>query len=71
MGQPRVSQAMTKLTMAGKVSGTKSSKISVRVDPGVFAAAAERLGVPEDQVSDVINGSSQLLPRRTVSRRGV
>jgi len=57
MRQPRVAQAMAKLARQGKVTGAKSSKISVRVDPGVFAAAAERLGVPESQVSDVINAS--------------
>ncbi len=57
MRQPRIVKAMTKLAMEGKAAGTRSSKISVRVEPGVFAAAAERLGVPESQVSDVINAS--------------
>ena len=41
MRQPRIIKAMPMLAMESKVAGTRSSKI---VDPGVFAAAAERLG---------------------------
>lgn len=37
-----------------------SEKISVRIDPGLRRAAAERLGLPEDQISQVINAALAL-----------
>jgi hypothetical protein len=46
---------MGALKARGKSAGVRSSKISARVDPGIFAAAAERLGGPADHVSDVVN----------------
>ncbi len=52
-----IDRAMAKLTEEGKVSGARSVKISVRVDPGVFAAAAEELRLPETDVSAVVNAS--------------
>ncbi len=52
-----IDRAMAKLTEEGKVSGARSVKISVRVDPGVFAAAAKELRLPETDVSAVVNAS--------------
>ena len=39
------------------VAGGRSEKISARVDPGVLGAAAERLGLDKQDVSDVVNAS--------------
>lgn len=57
---PEIRQALEKLAAQGKIAGVRSSRISARVDPGVFAAAAAQLGMAEDQVSDVINASLAL-----------
>ena len=54
---PDVARALRELAASGKVAGSRSGKISARVDPGVFAAAAMRFGLPESQVSEVINAS--------------
>jgi hypothetical protein len=52
-----VSRALGILAAAGKVAGTRSTKISVRVDPGILSAAAARFGMAETEVSDVVNAS--------------
>ncbi len=52
-----VALSLSKLAAEGKVTGLRSSKISARVDPGVYAAAAARLGVAPEQVSEVINAA--------------
>lgn len=54
---PDVARALRELAASGKVAGSCSGKISARVDPGVFAAAAMRFGLSESQVSEVINAS--------------
>ena len=50
-----VTAALAELRLAGAVTGTRSQKISVRVDPGVMRAAAARLGLTNP--SDVVNAS--------------
>jgi hypothetical protein len=50
-----VAAALAKLRLAGAVTGTRSQRISVRVDPGVMRAAAARLGLTNP--SDVVNAS--------------
>ena len=50
-----VAAALAELRLAGAVTGTRSRRISVRVDPGVMRAAAERLGLTNP--SDVVNAS--------------
>jgi len=47
--------ALEELKLAGAVTGTRSQRISVRVDPGVMRAAAARLGLTNP--SDVVNAS--------------
>ncbi len=54
---PAIGRALTALAAEGKVAGARSAKISVRVDPGVLAAAAARFGMAESDVSDVVNAS--------------
>lgn len=54
---PEVARALQELAASGKVTGTRAGKISARVDPGVFAAAAQRFGLQESQVSEVVNAS--------------
>jgi hypothetical protein len=50
-----VAAALAELRLAGAVTGARSQKISVRVDPGVLRAAAARLGLTNP--SDVVNAS--------------
>lgn len=50
-----VTAALAELRLAGAVTGTRSQRISVRVDPGVMRAAAARLGLSNP--SDVVNAS--------------
>jgi hypothetical protein len=50
-----VAAALDDLRLAGAVTGVRSQRISVRVDPGVMRAAAERLGLSNP--SDVVNAS--------------
>ena len=50
-----VAAALAELRLAGAVTGTRSQRISVRVDPGVMRAAAARLGLSNP--SDVVNAS--------------
>jgi hypothetical protein len=50
-----VAAALAELRLAGAVTGTRSQRISVRVDPGVMRAAAARLGLTNP--SDVVNAS--------------
>ena len=40
-----VAAALAELRLAGAVTGARSQRISVRVDPGVMRAAAARLGI--------------------------
>lgn len=47
--------ALAELRLAGAVTGSRSQRISVRVDPGVMRAAAGRLGLTNP--SDVVNAS--------------
>jgi hypothetical protein len=57
---PDLGRSLAELAAEGKVSGVRSDKISARVDPGILAAAAERLGFAEGEVSDVVNASLAL-----------
>jgi hypothetical protein len=50
-----VAAALAELRLAGAVTGSRSQRISVRVDPGVMGAAAARLGLTNP--SDVVNAS--------------
>ena len=50
-----VAAALAELRLAGAVTGARSQRISVRVDPGVMRAAAARLGMTNP--SDVVNAS--------------
>jgi len=50
-----VASALAELRLAGAVTGARSQKISVRVDPGVMRAAGARLGLTNP--SDVVNAS--------------
>jgi hypothetical protein len=50
-----VAAALDELWLAGAVTGTRSQRISVRVDPGVMRAAAATLGLTNP--SDVVNAS--------------
>jgi hypothetical protein len=50
-----VAAALAELRLAGVVSGARSQRISVRVDPGVMRAAGARLGLTNP--SDVVNAS--------------
>ena len=52
---PHVAAALAELRLAGAVTGARSQRISVRVDPGVMRAAAARLGLTNP--SDVVNAS--------------
>jgi hypothetical protein len=54
---PDVARALAELASASRITGTRSEKISARVDPGVLGAAAERLGLDRRDVSDVVNAS--------------
>jgi hypothetical protein len=54
---PDIGRAFARLAAAGKVAGVRSGKISARVDPRIFAAAAAELGLAESEVSDVVNAS--------------
>ena len=54
---PDVGRALARLAAEGKVAGVRSDKISARVDPGIFSAAAAQLGLAESEVSDVVNAS--------------
>ena len=55
-----VARARAELSARGQVSGARSRKISARVDPAILAAAAERLGLPESEISEVVNASLAL-----------
>jgi len=50
-----VAAALAELRQAGALTGARSQRISVRVDPGVMRAAAARLGLTNP--SDVVNAS--------------
>src|SRR5208282_2525927 len=51
----RVAAALAELRLAGALTGKRSQKISVRVDPGVMRAAGARLGLTN--ASDLVNAS--------------
>ena len=55
---PMLDRALAELAARGALTGARSQKVSARVDPGVLAAAAERLGLAHP--SDVINASLAL-----------
>ncbi len=55
---PALDRALAELAARGALTGARSQKVSARVDPGVLAAAAERLGLAHP--SDVINASLAL-----------
>ena len=55
---PALDRALAELAAQGAITGARSQKVSARVDPGVLAAAAARLGLA--QPSDVINASLAL-----------
>ena len=52
---PVVARAVAELAARGAVTGTRSQKISTRVDPGLMAAAKQRFGLASE--ADVINAS--------------
>jgi hypothetical protein len=58
--EPEVRRALANLVQEGKVAGVRSVKISARVDPGILAAAAVRLGLKETNFFEVINASLAL-----------
>ena len=47
--------AIEELTQGGTLTGSRSRKISTRVDPGLIEAAKRRTGLQKD--SDVINAA--------------
>ena len=57
---PEVDRALANLAQEGKVAGARSVKISARVDPGILAAAAARLGLQGTDISEVVNASLTL-----------
>lgn len=59
-GAGPIARAMSELAATGKLTGSRSEKISARVDPGVMKAAAERLGLEKTDVSDVVNAALAL-----------
>ncbi len=50
-----VARAVAELVSRGVVTGTRSQKVSTRVDPGLMAAAKQRFGLASE--ADVINAS--------------
>jgi hypothetical protein len=50
-----VAAALAELRLAGAITGARSQRISVQIDPGVMRAAAARLGLTNP--SDVVNAS--------------
>ena len=58
VADPALDRALAELAAQGAITGARSQKVSARVDPGVLAAAAARLGLT--QPSDVINASLAL-----------
>ena len=57
---PDIAAALASLAAAQKMTGARSAKISARVDPGILAAAATRLGLKPTDVSEVVNASLAL-----------
>jgi hypothetical protein len=52
---PHLASAIAELRLSGAATGTRSQKLSVRVDPGIMRAAGARLGLTNP--SDVVNAS--------------
>jgi hypothetical protein len=57
LGNPEVARAMFELVSTGQLTGTRSTRVSARVDPGILGAAAKRLGLKSTDVSAVVNAS--------------
>lgn len=57
--EKRVRMAITRLSESGRLTGSTSQKLSVRVDPGLVSAAAERIGA--DNPTDVVNTALALM----------
>ena len=55
----RVAFAIEELTQGGVLSGSRSRKISTRVDPGLIEAAKRRTGLERD--SDLINAALAMI----------
>jgi len=51
----RLKFAVVELERSGALAGTRSQKLSTRVDPGLLAAARRRTGLPTD--SDLVNAA--------------
>lgn len=58
--QSAIDRALAELARTGKLTGANSEKISVRIDPGLMQAAAERLGLPHDAITHVVNAALAL-----------
>jgi hypothetical protein len=57
LGHPEVQRALDQLAAEGKATGARSTKISARVDPGIFAAAAA-----PDRFKEWLRNSAGTLP---------
>ena len=55
---PELAAALRRLSALGLVTGARSRKVSVRIDPGVLEAASKELGLTHP--SDVVNASLAL-----------
>ncbi|WP_372426381.1 hypothetical protein [Salinarimonas chemoclinalis] len=55
----RVEQALARLRDDGRLAGERGRRLSVRVDPGLVAAAAERIGT--ENPTDIIESALALL----------
>jgi len=59
IARARVAFAMDRLERRGALSGRRSARLSVRVDPGLIAAARARIGAGSD--SEVVTAALALL----------
>lgn len=55
----KVDMALMRLKVSGHLTGEPSQKLSVRVDPGLMSAAAERIGV--ENATDIVNTALALV----------
>ncbi|WP_349369658.1 hypothetical protein [Salinarimonas sp.] len=55
----RVEQALARLKEDGRLAGDRGRRLSVRVDPGLVAAAAERVGT--ENPTEIIESALALL----------
>lgn len=58
MRLPELAAALRRLSALGLLTGARSRKVSVRIDPGVMEAASRELGLTNP--SDVVNASLAL-----------